>query len=76
MFSARVKHALALGALFFVVSSPFTYRMVDKVLGSLVRTVLPQSSSVFRLAEGSCPTYQGLLVHSTVFALVAYYLMQ
>jgi len=76
MLGPKLKHALALGALFYVISSPFTYRMVDNVVGRLLRSVLPQASGVLRLAEGSCPTYQGLLVHSAVFALVAYYLMQ
>jgi hypothetical protein len=76
MLSVKLRHALALGALFYVVSSPFTYRMVDNVVGRFLRSVLPQSAGLFRLAEGSCPTYQGLVVHSLVFALVAYYLMQ
>lgn len=76
MFSRKVKAALAAALLFYVVSSPFTYKMVDKMLGGLVEMVMPSMAYWFKVAEAGCPTNYGLLVHSAVFGLVSYYLMQ
>jgi hypothetical protein len=76
MFSRKVKAALVSALLFYVVSSPFTYKMVDKMIGGLVETVVPSMAYWFKVAESGCPTNYGLLVHSAVFGLVTYYLMQ
>jgi hypothetical protein len=76
MFSRKVKAALAAALLFYVVSSPFTYKMVDKLVGGFVEMLVPSLSSFFKVAEAGCPTNYGLLVHSAVFGLVSYYLMQ
>jgi hypothetical protein len=76
MFSRKVKAALVSALLFYVVSSPFTYKMVDKMIGGLVETVVPSMAYLFKVAESGCPTNYGLLVHSAVFGLVTYYLMQ
>ena len=70
----KVKHALMLGLLFFVVASPYTYKLVDRVVAPVVESLAPSMASVFKIAEGGCATTYGLLVHSAVFALVAYYL--
>jgi len=75
MFSKKVQHSLVLALVFFVLSSPMTYRLVDKVVMSTVGAVFPQLSSVLKIAEGGCPTQYGLLVHSAVFALVSYYVL-
>jgi hypothetical protein len=72
--SPKLKHAFMLGLLFFVVSSPYTYKLVDRVVAPVVEAVLPSSAALFKIAEGGCPTTYGLLVHSAVFALVAYLL--
>lgn len=74
MVSAKVKHALTLGLLFFVVSSPYTYKLVDSVVQGFLGSVAPQLAYLFKIAEGGCPTTYGLLVHSAVFALVAHQL--
>lgn len=76
MFSRKFQHAVSLALLFYVVSSPFTYKMVDKLIGGLVETVAPSMAYWFKVAEAGCPTNYGLLVHSAVFGLVSYYLMQ
>jgi hypothetical protein len=74
MFGAKVKHAVMLGLLFFVISSPFTYKLVDRLVAPVVEALVPSSASLFKIAEGGCPTTYGLLVHSAVFAGVTYLL--
>lgn len=68
----KFKHAAALGLLFFVVSSPYTYSLVDKLVGGVARALVPGAASFFKIAEGGCPTTYGLVVHSVVFALLAH----
>lgn len=72
--SRKATAALTAAVLFFVVSSPFTYRLVDSVVGGVVGSVVPQFTTLFKIAEAGCPTNYGLLVHSAVFGLVAYYM--
>ena len=72
--SRKAQAALTAALLFFVVSSPFTYRLVDSVVGGLVGAIVPQFTTLFKIAEAGCPTNYGLLVHSLVFGLVAFYL--
>lgn len=72
--SRKATAALTAALLFFVISSPFTYRLVDSVVGGLVGSVVPQFTTLFKIAEAGCPTNYGLLVHSAVFGLVAYYM--
>ena len=76
MLSAKTRHVLMLALLFYVVSSPYVYKLVDSVVSPVVGSVAPQLSSVLRIAEGGVPTTYGLLVHTTVFALLAYVLHQ
>jgi hypothetical protein len=76
MVSARLRHVLTLALVFYLVSSPYTYTLVDKLVSPVVSSLVPQLSSVLRIAEGGCPTTYGLLVHTAVFGLVAYYLHQ
>lgn len=75
ILSRKVQASLVGALLFYVISSPFTYRIVDKVIGTVVTAVIPQFSSLFKVAEAGCPTNYGLLVHAAVFGLVAYALM-
>ena len=72
--SRKATAALSAALLFFVISSPFTYRLVDSVVGGLVGSVVPQFTTLFKIAEAGCPTNYGLLVHSAVFGLVVYYM--
>ena len=72
--SPKFKHALMLGLLFFVVSSPYTYTFVDNLLSTVVGSLFPSVAYLFKVAEGGCPTTYGLLLHSAVFAFVAYIL--
>ena len=48
--------------LFFIVSSPFLYKLVNQTLGSLFGFSISSPSG--------CPTYGGLLLHTLVFALL------
>lgn len=73
--SRKTQAALTAALLFYVISSPFTYRLVDNLVGGVVGAVVPQFTSMLKIAEAGCPTNYGLLVHSAVFGLVAYYLM-
>jgi hypothetical protein len=73
---SKLKAALTAGLLFFVLSSPATYKLVDSLVGGVVNAVVPSLMHVFRVAESGCPTTYGLVVHSLVFAAVVYYLMK
>jgi len=75
MFSKKFQHAAALGLLFFVVSSPMTYRLVDSLVGGVAAAVMPSSAHYFKIAQAGCPTTYGLAVHAVVFAAVSFYLM-
>ena len=44
------------GVLFFIVANPMTFKLVDSVLGGVVK-----------IAKGGVPTTAGLVVHSIVF---------
>lgn len=46
--------------IFFIIASPMTYKLVNSLLGSIVKICDPKG----------CPTAAGLFVHSTVFLLV------
>jgi len=73
--SRKATAALTAALLFYVISSPFTYRLVDSLVGGVVGAVMPQFTTLFKIAEAGSPTNYGLLVHSAVFGLVSYYLM-
>ena len=75
MFSKKVQASLVAALLFYVISSPFTYRAVDQVVGGVVGAIVPQFTSLFKIAEAGCPTNYGLLVHAAVFGLITYALM-
>lgn len=76
MVSARTRHALTLALLFFVISSPYTYKVVDQIVSAIVGSTVPQFSWALKVAEGGCPTTYGLFLHAVVFGLVAYYLKE
>ena len=58
--------ALEAALLFFIVSNPMTYKLVDSLLGMLLGRIAGPSG---------CPTNTGLIVHTIVFGLGAYALM-
>ena len=73
--SRKVQAALTAALLFYVISSPYTYTVVDQLVGSVVRAVVPGVAHWFKVAEAGCPTNYGLLLHSAVYGLVSYALM-
>lgn len=75
MLSRKMQAALTAALLFYVISSPFTYRLVDQVVGGVVGAIAPQLTSMFKIAEAGCPTNYGLIVHAAVFGLLSYHLM-
>jgi hypothetical protein len=75
LLSRKLQAALTAALLFYVISSPFTYRLVDQVVGGVVGSVVPQFTSMMKVAEAGCPTNYGLMLHAAVFGLVSYYLM-
>lgn len=75
MFSKKFVHSFTLAVLFFVLSSPMTYSLVDRVVSTVVGAVAPHFIEMLRISSGGCPTTYGLAVHSVVFAAVSYYLL-
>lgn len=75
MLSRKMQAALTAALLFYVISSPFTYRLVDQVVGGVVGAIAPQLTSMFKVAEAGCPTNYGLIIHAVVFGLLSYHLM-
>ena len=75
MFSRKTSAALSAALLFFVISSPFLYKLVDQIVGGIFGSIVPNIAYYFRIAEGGVPTTMGLIVHSVVFGLVAYAMM-
>lgn len=61
-----LQSALFAGLLFYIVSSPITYTLVDSIF----------SAVGLKIAVGGKPTGSGLVLHSVVFAVVTYLLMK
>jgi hypothetical protein len=64
--TGKTSAALQAALLFFIISNPMTYKIVDSLLGFLLGRIAGPSG---------CPTNTGLIVHTIVFGLVAYALM-
>jgi hypothetical protein len=62
--TAKVSAAIVAGLLFFIISNPVVYQLVDKAIGGLLGPIASPSG---------CPTTWGLIVHSGVFGLAHYY---
>ena len=62
--NGKVKGALVAGLLFFVISHPIIYKLVDSLIGGFLGPIA---------SAGGCPTTWGLIVHSVVFAAATYY---
>jgi hypothetical protein len=76
LLTRKAQAAIIAGLLFFVVSSPLTYRLVDSLIGGLVVSVVPSMASLFTVAQAGCPTTYGLVLHSVVFGVISYLLMR
>lgn len=75
MFSRKFVHCVTLAVVFFLLSSPMTYRLVDRLVTMVINAVSPHSVEMLKVAHGGCPTTYGLAVHSVVFGVVAYYFL-
>ena len=73
MFGKKVVHSVLLALLFFVLSSPMTYSVVDRAISTVVGMVSPRHVESLRVIMGGSPTTYGIIVHSVVFGLVSYY---
>ena len=62
--SPKLSAAVMAGLLFFIISNPIVYKIVDTLLGGLLGPIATPSG---------CPTTWGLIVHSAVFAAAAYF---
>lgn len=61
----KLQTAAIAALLFYIVSSPLTYSIVDGLLGGF-----------FKIADPTgCPTGTGLIVHTIVYGLVSYVIM-
>jgi hypothetical protein len=60
----KLSAAVLAGLMFFIISNPVVYTLVDSLLGGLLGRIATPSG---------CPTTWGLIVHSAVFAAAAYY---
>jgi len=64
--STKISATLQSIVVFLIISSPFTYKLTNGLLGGIIG----------KLADGSgCPTMLGLIVHSLVFGLIVWGLM-
>ena len=61
----KARYSLYSAIVFFIIASPFVYKLVDKILGSFVRIV----------NSSGCPTYAGVFIHAIVFGLVVFGMM-
>lgn len=62
---SKIRYSIHAALLFLIVSSPFLYRLVQRILGTVL-TVADHSG---------CPTISGLLLHAAVFGSLVYFLM-
>jgi uncharacterized membrane protein (DUF106 family) len=62
--SPKLSAAVVAGLMFFIISNPIVYRIVDKLLGGLLGPIA---------TPAGCPTTWGLIVHSAVFAAATFY---
>jgi len=66
-FAVQVSATLQSMVLFLLITAPFTYKLTNSLLGGVVG----------KLADSSgCPTMLGLGVHTLVFGVCVYGLMQ
>lgn len=64
--SDKWKYTLYTTIIFLVVVNPMTYKLVNLLLGKIVKIA----------NNDGCPTMAGILVHAVVFTLVLRYMME
>jgi hypothetical protein len=62
--NGKLKEALVAGLMFFIISHPIVYKLVDSLVGGLLGNIASPSG---------CPTTWGLIVHAAVFTTATYY---
>jgi hypothetical protein len=62
--SPKLSAAVTAGIMFFIISNPIVYKLVDQLIGGLLGRIA---------TPAGCPTTWGLIVHSAVFAAATYY---
>ena len=62
--SPKISGAIIAATMFFIISNPLFYQLVDDILGDTLGRIS---------SPGGCPTTWGLVLHSTVFGLATYY---
>lgn len=62
--SSKLSAAIVAGLMFFIISNPIVYKLVDQLVGGLLGPIA---------TPAGCPTTWGLIVHSVVFGAAAYY---
>lgn len=67
---------LKAGVLFFIVSHPMLYTLVDKLFGKFLELLNPRYVQLLRIAESGRPTTFGLFIHSCVFMAIVYWMMK
>jgi len=61
----KARYSLYSTIVFLIIASPFMFKLVNAILGSIVPIASPSG----------CPTTAGLLLHSIVFFLIVFGLM-
>ena len=61
----KARYSFYSAVVFLILASPPVYKLVDQLLGSIVRIA----------NSGGCPTTAGLFVHAIVFGLIVYGMM-
>lgn len=64
MLTSKVQGALIAGLMFFIISNPMIYKIIDGLIGDTLGRISSPSG---------CPTTWGLVVHSAVFAAATFY---
>jgi len=60
------KYTLITTVIFILIANPYTYMLVDKLLGSFIKIANIKG----------CPTTVGFVVHTIVFTLILRYIME
>lgn len=61
----KARYSFYSALVFLILASPIAYKLVDQLLGSIVRIANP----------AGCPTTAGLVLHSIVFGIIVYGMM-
>jgi hypothetical protein len=62
---SKIRYSIISAIVFAIISSPFLYGVMESLLGKIAT-----------ISIGGCPTKLGLLLHSVVFAVIIFVLME